>query len=252
MKRRALIASLLLFGTGFGLSRHHVAQLELKAQGGERAAIVVTAAPLPAGALTEVKSLATRTVPAAFRSGRAVLAAEYEQLIGRRLRVALPADEPLLWTDLEDDRDPSELVAKRIPAGHRAFVLRPGPADPIGLVQPGDHVDILFTARDGSRSATLLQSVSVIAVGRRVSRHAPVEYRGYGDPSLTLSVAMHEAQLLTQAQQEGNLRVSLRNPEDLARTDGVAETSAADLQARLTRSQQTGSQQTGRGARRGR
>lgn len=237
MNKRALIASIGLFGVGFGLSHRHLARLELEAQGGERARVVVAATPLAAGSLAQAQSLATRSVPAAFRSERGVLVADYEQLIGRRLRVALPADEPILWTDLEDEEDRRARVAERIAAGHRAFVLRPGSADAIGLIEPGDHVDILFTARDGSRSATLLQSVSVIAVGRRVNRHAPSEYRAYGAPSLTLSVPVAEAQLLTQAQQDGHLRVSLRNPEDLARTDGVGDTSAADVQARLTRSE---------------
>jgi pilus assembly protein CpaB len=226
MRRRALAFSAVLFIVGFGLSERYLSQAQEAASGGESTALVVTARALPAGSVLDAKMLVERNVPASFVSARAVKAAAHTNALKRKLRDALPADEPLLWTDLEPAED-AAAVASAIPAGQRAFVMQPQVQS--ALIQPGDHVDVIFTPEDQSRSTTLLQAVPVLAVGNRTERGAVADKRNNRPQGVTLSVTMEQVQLLTQAEHDGTLRLSLRNPGDLVRTDGVVETRAKDV-----------------------
>lgn len=118
-----------------------------------------------------------------------------------------------------------------IPEGKRAFTIRtPNVASGLaGLVQPGDHVDVLLTVDDddenqdsgGAAVVTLLRDIEVLAVDQQVDGlsatpssdkprvRAPAMPTGV--KSVTLIALPEEAMRLSLAQKKGTLQLSLRS-----------------------------------------
>jgi len=99
-----------------------------------------------------------------------------------------------------------------------------------GLLRPGDRVDIIGTFPTGSKdqvipeagggssvgyiTMTLLQNVTLLAVGQDIqSNTGDNDNNSYN--SVTMSVTVEEAELLTIAQTRGELELLLRHPEDV-------------------------------------
>lgn len=85
-----------------------------------------------------------------------------------------------------------------------------------GFVLPGDRVDVLSTLdprRDGQEAftSTLLQSVEVLAAGQKTQQN---ENRPLTVQSVTLLVDPRGAEMLAHAQNQGELHLVLRNPDD--------------------------------------
>ena len=134
---------------------------------------------------------------------------------------------------------------KQVNLSYRAITI---PVDQVtgvaGLIKPKDRVDVLatlgYTAQtpSGVRSMletmTVLENVSVLAIDNRTAEHAsiPERYRKSdrgGYTSVTLAVTTKEARIVTlaQAQAQGMLTLTLRNPADTS--SDVARTNAEDL-----------------------
>jgi pilus assembly protein CpaB len=115
-----------------------------------------------------------------------------------------------------------------------------------GLIQPGSHVDVLFT-RPGSMAeaitSTILQNVRVLAIGRTLavaaSTTAPDAKAPPKASAATLIVTPAEAQKLELAKNEGKISLTLRNPQDTgnAEAGGPVTTEVLDpvISARLAR-----------------
>jgi pilus assembly protein CpaB len=101
-----------------------------------------------------------------------------------------------------------------------------------GLLTPGDRVDLLGTFPVSSKeelipdasgggsvgyvTMTLLQNVTLLAVGQQLSSvSAQQDGRRNNYSTVTLSVTVDEAELLTIAQTRGKLMLLLRNREDI-------------------------------------
>jgi len=87
-----------------------------------------------------------------------------------------------------------------------------------GLIQPRAHVDVLFT-RPGSMSealtATILQNVVVLSIGRTIEVTAPdPKAQRPQNYSVTLLVTPEEAAKLELAKNQGKISLALRNPLD--------------------------------------
>ncbi len=84
-----------------------------------------------------------------------------------------------------------------------------------GFVQPGSRVDVIATVNHqagGSRhTEVILQNLKVLAVDVRVDRN-----EGSAEPAhvVTLEVSPGQASKLTHAENEGSLKLALRNPEN--------------------------------------
>jgi pilus assembly protein CpaB len=91
-----------------------------------------------------------------------------------------------------------------------------------GLIQPGAHVDVLFT-RPGTMAeamtSTILQNVKVLAIGHSVQVNQAVDPKLPKIPVATLLVTAEQAQKVELAKNQGRISLTLRNPLDL--TDGV-------------------------------
>ena len=124
-------------------------------------------------------------------------------------------------------------LSGKIPADERALSI---PVDAIsgvsGLLTPGDRIDILGTFPVSSKeelipdasgggsvgyvTMTLLQNVTLLAVGQQLSSvGANQDGRRANYSTVTLSVTVDEAELLTIAQTRGKLMLLLRNREDI-------------------------------------
>jgi Flp pilus assembly protein CpaB len=117
-------------------------------------------------------------------------------------------------------------LSSLIPAGEGAFSVSVSKGVKPGLIQPGDHIDIIGSFavpkpnqpmptgaaswRQGSDvvNVVLLQNVTVLAVGEIFSGAVKSQNESGGD--LTLSLTLAESQLLMFAQANGELGAVLR------------------------------------------
>jgi len=135
----------------------------------------------------------------------------------RVLLVNVNGNEPVLQSKLSDTTS-VEGVASTIERGYRAVSVQITDVSGVaGLVQPGSHVDVIFT-RPGSMaeatSSIILQNVKVISTGRTVTVGQTLDPRAPKSPTVTLVLRPEEAQKLELAKSQGKIGLSLRNPLD--------------------------------------
>jgi len=186
--------------------------------------VVVARQDLPRGEVVSAAGFAVREVPRDYLAPGAILPERFEGFAGARLSVPLRAGEPLLQTVLEG-ADASTFAA-RVPAGVRAFTVVVDEVNSLsGMLQPGDRIDLLLSARPPVTAAgpqpveitrTLLQGIRVLATGRQVRPGADESRPGRGYGAITVEVSPEQAQRLVVAQRIGRLTAMLRNPEDRA------------------------------------
>lgn len=127
---------------------------------------------------------------------------------------------------------PDSGLALKVPPGYRAAAL--GIDNEMrAMVKPGDRVDVLITfdavLHDGRRekaTATILQNILVIAVGRNLGQGMTAgQFKAAGEAEdkasafsekATISVAVNprELQFLALAAQQGTTSIGLRSPGD--------------------------------------
>jgi pilus assembly protein CpaB len=127
------------------------------------------------------------------------------------------ANEPLQSSKLSRPSD-SEGIPSTIDPGYRAVSVQITDVSGVaGLIEPGAHVDVLFT-RPGSMTeaitSTILQNVKVLAMGHTVQPGQTVDPKAPKVPVATLVVTPDQAQTLELAKNQGRISLSLRNPMD--------------------------------------
>lgn len=137
----------------------------------------------------------------------------------RVLMVALNTNEPVLQAKLSDATS-VEGVSSTIDRGYRAVSVQVTDVSGVaGLIQPGSHVDVIFT-RPGSMAeattSTILQNVKVISTGRTVAIGQAIDPRAPKSPTVTLVLLPEDAQKLELAKSQGKISLTLRNPLDSA------------------------------------
>jgi Flp pilus assembly protein CpaB len=188
--------------------------------------VLVLARDAPTGTSITRELVGVRALPQAYLESRHVLASEIDQVLDARLGVAVRANETLLWSDLASMRERERQLSNLVPEGMRAFTLAPRNGAFDALLAPGDRVDVLLARnpgageRDDDGAQLVAQNLLVLAVGddtgRAGGRRAA---RGDRAGQLTVSVTPADAARLAQVEQQGSLRVVLRNPEDLTLTE---------------------------------
>jgi pilus assembly protein CpaB len=224
---------LALFSGGVSVVMAHVylKRLETELSGGPKVAVLVAADDLPVGTVLGRAHVKLREVPLSYVDRRYVKATEAKKALGVRVSTGLNAADAVLWTDLglggNDGRELSRLVQH----GMRAIHVQ---ADDLfdGLLRPGDRVDVLFSALGAdNQTQTLLQNLLVLCVDgdTGASEDAGGAARARGN-SVTLSVTAEQAQLVTQAEQHGRLRLVVRNADDIVLVEGLPTTRLEDVQ----------------------
>jgi pilus assembly protein CpaB len=247
--RRAALVAAVSGLLGGGLVWAYLGRLEQEIAGGPPEAVLVVREAIERGDVLLDERLAVREIPADYVDARQVKSGDRNRVTGLRIRTALEPEQTLLWTDLDVYADEQRDLSELIPDGHRAVSIRPSRGDAsLGLVRPGDFVDVvanLQRAGSGEPAAVvLLQNVLVLAVGRQFVRGTQdlAAETGADDASVTLSVSLRQAQLVSLASEEGRLSLALRNPSDQRTAPDVPEVLAsaltdAEVRARAQRSE---------------
>jgi pilus assembly protein CpaB len=236
VKRRWLVVSIVGLAA-FGLNLAYVQAIAAEARGGRPTAVLVTTERVGRGAQLTEATLASREIPEAYISARAVPAARVAEVVGLPVTVDVEAQDVLQWTDVaaREGEARARDLAQLVGSGERAMTI---PVDAAlsmgGLLKPGHRVDILGTfAREKSIKAdkvtvTLLQNVTVLATGDSVGAPegaaATSRYQ-----TVTLSVGLEEAELLSYASREGRLSLVLRGYQDLRVVSDVPEKGIDDV-----------------------
>lgn len=226
MKNYVLLGISVLAGVmAFFLSQHNIAQEKKKLNLLARQVRVLAAKQdlLPGDIITR-DSLALRAVYERQMSPQMVKKDEANLVIGQKLANDLQRGNYLLWQDIDMPQvGRGTGLARRIKTKERALSLSVDHVSSVsGLISPNDHVDILGTFRfpDVRGNAmldtvtlTLLQDVTVLAVGQSMAGGGTTRGRSYS--SITLNVSPDEAELLVFAQKKGDLTLTLRHPRDV-------------------------------------
>ena len=216
-------------------------------KGLEPVRIVVARRNIPANEPLEVEWVAARPVPKKFVHANAIYPEEVDLIISRELVYPVRAGDPILWMDFKGG-ERYRGFSTMIKEGERAMTIRVDETSTIaGLIQPGDHIDILGTFKRTSdarnepeTTITLLQNVVVLAIGQITSARSGMRKDRSSSGMLTILVTPEEAALLIHAQRVGKLYNVLRNPEDIETFENLPKITFADiLQPRVREEIQT-------------
>jgi pilus assembly protein CpaB len=202
--------------------------------------VVVAAHDTPIGTLLRKSDLKIVNYPEKDIPKGAVFAVPNAE--NRVVMVPMNTNEPVLQGKLSDVTT-VEGVASTIDRGYRAVSVQITDVSGVaGLIQPGSHVDVLFTRPGTMAEATtsmILQNVRVISTGRTIQAGQVVDPRAPKSPTVTLVLTPDEAQKLELAKNQGKIGLSLRNPLDTTRNakTETLTTEALDpmISARLAR-----------------
>jgi pilus assembly protein CpaB len=151
----------------------------------------------------------------------------FEEIRNLKLSKPVSEDAPLTKDDLLDTNATTFTV--QIPAGHEAVGIRVNPELIAGgFVAPMDKVDVIWTLNRGgdSQSSIILQNMLVLATDTEDGR--PDDKRAKLASTVTLAAKPDEAQKLSLAASQGELRLSLRKLGDDTQLV-VKPTKVADL-----------------------
>ena len=219
-----------------GLHFKYLSDLKAETTGGDRVEVLSMASNVAAGEKIQKENLASRLVPASYVDDRAVRAIKLQEARGMTAAVDLKSGQTLLWTDFQARNGSADYdLAELLEPGQRAMTI---PVDSSlamgGLLRPGHRVDILCTFGRGlgeeKHTATLLQNVTVLAVGRTVGDVDEPEVKArYSFKTVTLAVDLEDAERLSLAARQGVLSLALRGRQDLTVVQGVPHITSHEL-----------------------
>jgi len=148
----------------------------------------------------------------------------FEEIQNKRLNKTLGEESVVKIDDLQKKED----MIIDIPPGQRAMAIRVNPECLAGgFVLPGSRVDIICTLRGGEgTSQIILQNMLVMAVDQKANRDDG-QNTALGQ-TCTLAATPEECTRLSLAAQQGELRLTLRSPDDKEKVNNRV-TRTADL-----------------------
>ena len=159
-----------------------------------------------------------------------VLPHEIIEVEGRRVRREIHRGGPLFHSDFLDDQLEN---ASTIVPGRRLVTVGVSQVSGVaGLVKPGQRVDILYTTENKEKEAVthlLLENVSVYAVDNRTIAYPNRGGRKANYSSLTLSVQIQEAAILSTASRSGTLTFAIRSRDDFKSAGGDIQVDQTNL-----------------------
>ena len=185
--------------------------------------VVVARRDLVKGEVVSAETMALRRIPEEYVSGSAVLPEHFDSFQGMRLAGPLRSGEQLVASAIVGGDN--QAFSQRVKPGIRALTIAVDEVNSIsGMLQPGDRIDLLFTARppaeaDGrsqqpEATVPLFQGLLVLATGRQVRAGSDDRAAARGFSTVTVEVEPEHAQRLVVAQRAGRLTAVLRNPDD--------------------------------------
>lgn len=187
----------------------------------------IASGDLSEGTVLQEGDIDKKAFPLNFFHEKGVRYSDFTVIRGHALKYPVKKGELFLWSGIRGNKL-AEGLSEKIINGKRGIALSVDDVTGIsGLIQPGNHIDILGTfasgipigdkqeVKPGEATVMLLQNVPVIAAGTRVADKTggPISGDG-GGGTLTVMVSPEEASLLVLAQQKGKLTMILRNDHD--------------------------------------
>lgn len=192
----AIVAGLLLLGSLSNLMRGR--------EGGRPITVTVAARDIQPGQVIEADAVSTMKIPADYVVPGTL--ESREKVAGSRALRFIAKGEPFTGPSVSGGG--SSTLAAQIPADLRAYCLRLGGSPGAGPeLRPGDRVDVLETAGEPPRTGTLLMNRQVLSVGGQGTDEDGTGGSGAGQ--ITILVSPREAEMLAQAECEGQVSVSL-------------------------------------------
>jgi pilus assembly protein CpaB len=234
-KKKLLVAAILVGAFAAVLLWLYAEQLddEHEALVADQVEVVKAARNIPAGTPLTKDRITTEKVPRKFLPPNPLLESELNIYLGTPVAVNVEEGAMILTSDFSV-AEVSRTLSSKIPPEERAMALAVDAISGVsGLLRPGDRVDILGTFPIGTKeelvedaqgnkavgyvTMTLLQNVTMLAVGQEISDVPSAEGRKQSGSysTVTLSVTIDEAELLTIAQTRGKMTLLLRNREDV-------------------------------------
>jgi pilus assembly protein CpaB len=150
------------------------------------------------------------------------------ELVGRVITAPMLVGQPF-QESLLAARGASPGLAALIPTGLRAVTVDVTESGGVaGLLAPGSHVDVVSTTMNSENqnktvTRTIVQNVTVIAVGQRLTTHKPDDKEPQVSRTVTVLASPHDAETLDLASTVSRLRLVLRSNDDDDATadDGV-------------------------------
>jgi pilus assembly protein CpaB len=238
-KKKLLIAAVIVGSFAALLVYLYSQQQEKKVKNlmKDQVEVIKAARDIPAGTPLTQDKVTSEKVPQRFLPPNPVLKKEFASVYaGTAVESDIQEGAMILTSDFAVSEVASTL-ASNIPPSERAMSI---PVDSIsgisGLLRPGDRVDVLGTFPVGSEdqvikeagggqsvgyvTMTLLQNVTLLAVGQEIAGVSASRQQGGGRArggysTVTASVTIDEAELLTIAQTRGELMLLLRHNEDV-------------------------------------
>ena len=194
-------------------------------------------------ALTE-EMVAFASIPASSLSGLNIGRSDIERYYGYKVNRNVDRSAQILK---------SHFISREVKAassilreGKRAITIGVDPTTGVaGLIQPGDHVDVLVTTTGKGKGSgpagavpetwLVLSDVTVLAVDDRMGEGSfgTGESGGYrrGYSNLTLAVTPLEAQVLTYLKDFARLTFTLRSRSELGEKEAAAAVEASNVQS---------------------
>lgn len=177
--------------------------------------VVVAVRPLAVGAT--IKTGDIKIVKMAAESFPKGAFSKDTEVLDRPVISNILADEPILQGRLAERGVGAGLPAV-IPVGMRAVTVRVNDVTSVaGYVLPGSHVDVIVSghAPNGGEQTitrTFLQNMQVLGVGQLIQ--ADARGQAVQAPTVTLLATPDQAEMLTLANSEGHIQLTLRNGTD--------------------------------------
>jgi pilus assembly protein CpaB len=190
----------------------------------EMEAIIVAAVDLDIGTKLDAQNVKLEDWPKGKIPADALRT--IDEVADQYCNTRLFAGEPILTKKLMDTSDPSATV--KIPDGYVVLPVKIELDTVIGLIQPGDLVDVMVFLRQGpdiprTDTYTILRMVRVFAVNSQTDRTVDEKGREVGAKTVSLLVKPRQSEKLTLAMELGKIRLALRRP-----TDEIADESEID------------------------
>lgn len=216
-----------LAGRGYLVQQLEAERARLAPKPARTIDVIVARQDLAKGDLVSPQTMALRRIPEEFVASSAIRPEQFESFNGMRLAASLKSGEQLIAAAVVGGENMT--FSHRVKPGIRALTIAVDEINSIsGMLQPGDRIDLLFSARPPGEGAAgnqqpeatvpLFQGLLVLATGRQV--RAGYDERGAqrSFSTVTVEVEPEHAQRLVVAQRAGKLTAVLRNPDDSQRT----------------------------------
>ncbi len=176
--------------------------------------IIVASKDLSKGQNLTNEDVETKKIPEQYAPMGVLKSNDLYKIQEHGITHSISRGEMILWSSLNLNYS-YQSASSKIEPGYRAVSIAVDSVSSVsGLIQPGDHVDIMTTLEIPGESKpstlTLLQNVTVLTVGN--SMYAESQNESYA--TVTLMVLPSEANIINHSGKYGNLSLTLRNPMD--------------------------------------